>query len=329
MQAGYAMVDLPLGSRTRLIGGARVEACRQVVKTGNPIVGAPADSVGILGGGFGYVTDVLPAANVRFAVTEKVNLRGAYSRTLNRPELREMSGAEYTDYDRDREYTGNTKISEATIDGWDLRCEAFPSADEVLAVSAFLKNIHDPIEYKVDQTALGTDFLRVPINGTQGYVRGVELEARVAMARLGSAFHHFGFSTNVTFTKSEAELAIVSTRGGRVRHPLTGQSPYIVNAGMAYAGHRLSGTLLYNIFGKRLEASGPVDENGNPLMPDVYEQPRHTLDVAGTVRWGAAKLKLSFENLLDAKYRTAQGSQDGEVRDLGRSISLALSMGTS
>lgn len=103
--------------------------------------------------------------------------------------------------------------------------------------------------------------------------------------------------------------------------PMVGQAPYVVNAGVTYAppGGRLSGTVLYNVVGRRIVAAGP-----NPL-PDVYEQPRHGLDVSLRAPVGERlDVKLDGKNLLDAPHELRQGPVIRERYTTGRSVSLGL-----
>ncbi len=43
-------------------------------------------------------TDLLPAVNVTYALSKRTNFRLAYSRTLARPEFREISNFAFADY---------------------------------------------------------------------------------------------------------------------------------------------------------------------------------------------------------------------------------------
>lgn len=322
--ARYGMVELPLSSRLRFIGGVRVEDSDLKVVTKSPLVNGDPE-VGRI-----ERKDTLPAANLRLALSSRINLRGAYSRTLNRPDLRELTSQEYTDYDRDRTFIGNPDLEQAELHSWDLRLEAFPSPEETIAVSAFTKRIDHPIEYQVYQGTGSGELVRQPFNGEKGTIRGLEFETRVGLGRAWSGLDRFGFSGNLSRIDSEVELALVSGREGRVRRPLTGQSPYVANMALHFQSPEgtVSGSAQYNVFGKRLDASGPVDEVGEPIVPDIYEQPRHSLDLTGSCRWGPARLKLSVENILGEEYRTRQGSQDAEVRELGRTVSLTLGYGS-
>ncbi len=322
--ARYALLELPIWSRLRFTGGVRVEDSDLRVTTSSPIVGAEPE-VGRID-----KKDTLPAANFRLAVTDRINLRGAFSRTLNRPDLRELTSQEYTDYDRDRSYIGNPELEQAELESWDLRFEVFPSPEETIAISAFTKSIDRPIEYQVYQGTGGGELVRQPYNGEKGTLDGVEFEARMGLGRVWSGLDRFGMSGNLTLIDSEVEIALVSERKGRVRRKLTGQSDYVANVALQYqsAGGALSGSVQYNVFGERLDAAGPVDELGQPLYPDVFEQPRHLLDLTSSYRLGPARLKLSVENILGEEYEARQGEQVAELRELGRTVSLTLGYGS-
>jgi len=79
-----------------------------------------------------------------------------------------------------------------------------------------------------------------------------------------------------------------------------GQSPYIVNANVSYVGvnNGFESTLSYNVQGKRLVIVG----NGD--IPDVFEQPLHSLNFRAAKRFGLEdKYQLSFNvnNILNSK----------------------------
>ena len=77
-----------------------------------------------------------------------------------------------------------------------------------------------------------------------------------------------------------------------------------------------SATLLYNVVGRRISAAGV-----SPL-PDIYEQPRHMVDLSLRlpVR-GGASVRVDARNLLDARYRFRQGPIVVEQFRVGRTVS--------
>jgi outer membrane receptor protein involved in Fe transport len=139
---------------------------------------------------------------------------------------------------------------------------------------------------------------------------------------------------NLTLASSRVELG--SSVGGLntiqtndVR-PLTGQSPFVVNVGLDYAREQ-SGTrarLVYNVAGRRLAQVGSYE------LPDVYEQPRHQLDLTLGQKLGKhVDLKATAENLLDSPVLFTQG-EDVEDDDanttnrytLGRTFGLGVTV---
>ena len=148
VSALYGMVDLPLGSRLRVIGGARVERSRQQVDTFDPFSTTAETVTAALEN-----TDVLPGVSAVFALSPAANLRAGYSHTVNRPEFRELAPFEFTDVVGGRAVVGNPNLERALIRNLDFRVETFPAPAEVLAVSLFHKHFRDPIERIVQPTA--------------------------------------------------------------------------------------------------------------------------------------------------------------------------------
>jgi hypothetical protein len=75
--------------------------------------------------------------------------------------------------------------------------------------------------------------------------------------------------------------------------------------------------VLYNVVGRR------IAEAGFRPYPDVYEEPRHLLDLSLEVPvMNAVALKLNGKNLLDSRVRFTQGTVDRLSYRAGRVVSL-------
>ena len=324
--AGYAMVDVPLARRLRLITGARVEESEQEVVTGSQVVGADPEVTALT------TTDVLPSANLTVQLHSTTNLRLAYSRTLNRPDLRELSTQEYYDFDKDRRYVGNPELTRALLQNYDVRLEFFPGASEVVAVSGFYKDLEDPIEYAAFVATGSNESTYQPYNIEGGTLLGAEIELRTSLARIAAPLGNFGLNTNLALIDSEAKVGDVG-EGTSTERPLTGQSPYTFNFGVFFSTnarqwepsrYRFDAALLFNTFGERLEAVGVQG------MPDIYEMPRSTLDMTAAFFFGGgARLKASFGNLTNSEVRYEQDGQINELREVGRSFSLSIGYGSA
>jgi outer membrane receptor protein involved in Fe transport len=195
----------------------------------------------------------------------------------------------------------------------------FPRVGELVAVSAFYKKFHDPIEQIIEPTAQ----LRVSYqNAASAKNYGLEFEFRRRLDALSPALEPFSVNANVTFVRSEVQIREgigVQTSSNRA---LQGQSPYVVNVMLGYENLSLgtSANLLYNVFGRR------ISEVGAQGLPDVYEQPRHQIDFnVKQPLTDRVKLKVTAKNLLDHRVLYKQDQMDFRRYVKGRSFSVGFS----
>jgi hypothetical protein len=163
-------------------------------------------------------------------------------------------------------------------------------------------------------------------NADKATLIGVEADVQLSAARFHPALASFSVQGNFAWIDSEVSVSRTGIfQPTNLKRPLEGQAPYVLNLGLFY-GHPSGwdGSVFYNRFGERLTAAG-----GSGL-PDIYEQPRNSLDATFSfpVR-GGARIKLKGTNLLDAEYRFEQ-SANGITRmqraySVGRNLSVGLS----
>src|SRR5690606_37973733 len=91
-------------------------------------------------------SDWLPAAAFTWVQGDSAQLRVGFSRTLARPDFRELSRAPYTDPELDIDTIGNPDLSDTRIRNVDLRWEYYFSETDSLSIGAFDKRFDDPIE---------------------------------------------------------------------------------------------------------------------------------------------------------------------------------------
>ena len=311
--ASYAMVDLPLMKNLRLTTGARLEVSDQNVTTFDPLTAEAEPIEANLD-----TTDVLPSLNLTYRVTDQMNLRLAASRTLTRPDLREMAPFEFTDFIGGRTIFGNPNLERTQIDNYDLRWELFPQLGGVIAISGFYKKFRKPIEQIVQPAAE----VRITYENAKAARNfGIELELRQNLSLIHSHLEHLSVNTNVALVSSEVELPDIGIQTSAQR-ALQGQSPYVVNATLGYDNPdlQISGAVAYHVFGRR------IDEVGNHGIPDVYEQPRSQLDVTLGRRIGSyLRLSFSAKNLLDPDVTFKQGDETYVRYRTGRTFSIGIS----
>lgn len=300
LSAAYASLTLPL-NQWNIAFGARLEyniqtlnsslQGGQAVEVNNPIL-AP-----------------LPFVNIAYNLSEQSLLRVAYSRTLNRPEFRELAPFLFYDFNLDVNFSGNPDLETAFIDNADLRFEYYPSESETFSVGAFYKRFTNPIEQRVSQVADGQQFGY--INADFATNVGVEAEMRKGFAKASSAFlQQLTLVLNASYIYSRVDLGAATVGQDRVR-ALQGQSPYIFNLAAFWSNPKSGWNVnaFYNIFGERIFAVG------DNIFPTIYELPRHSIDltVGKTLRENL-ELKAGVQDLLNFRYRFYQDSdRNGKI----------------
>ena len=308
LSAGFAMADVAVSDKLRLIGGARYESDHLDVNAVSTL-GSPVFTPKLW-------NDLLPSLALNLSLNEKQQVRLSVSRTLARPEYRELSPIKSRDVLNGDDTQGNENLSRTNITNADLRWEWYPADGEVMSVGFFAKKFKLPIErvYRASGSGTRTVFYT---NAESADNYGVELELRKNLAFLGSPFSPFAVFSNLTAIQSTIHLfKDTEASATNLSRRMVGQAPYVINAGITYSsGGASSATLLYNRVGDRIEAAGD-----SPL-PDVVERARSVMDVS--LRFGIFQnlsLRLDAKNLLDSPYNTVQGTATREYYHTGRTF---------
>lgn len=309
--AGFAMADWQLSDRVQVIGGARLESSDPII-TAQPSVGASIVSNPSF-------RDLLPSLALTYRMTDRQALRFSGSRTLARPEYRELAPIQYREVIGFDNVIGNENLVRTLITNMDARWEFYPSAAEVLSLSVFAKEFKNPIE----RVYLGTSGTRViTFQNAQGASNlGVELETRTALGRLTERLNAFTVFTNATVMRSDIQLDATQASVTRDDRPMIGQAPYVVNAGLTWSpgSGTTSATLLFNRVGERITDAGEIP------LPDVKELPRNVVDVSLRFPFVyGLSARFDAKNLLDAPFRVEQGPVTREMYRFGRVYSLGL-----
>ena len=312
--SGYMMLDLPLSAKWQVMTGVRLESSDQEVTTYDPFAATRKEINANL-----QTLDWLPGLNVTYRLTERMNLRLAASRTITRPDFRELAPFEFTDFVGGRTILGNPDLERTQVNNFDFRWEIFPQIGGILAVSAFYKQFQKPIEQIVQPQAE----VRITYeNAESAHNYGLELEARQNLGVLTDALRKFSINTNAALISSHVVLPEDIGIQTSSERPLQGQCPYIVNISVGFEDPNwgISSAVAYNIFGRRLS------EVGNHGAPDVYEQPRGQLDASfsRTVA-NHFKFSVSAKNLLDPYVHYKIGAATYLEDRLGRSFSFGIS----
>lgn len=303
LTAGYVGGSLPFG-KFDLAGGFRLENNIQKVDAlGNNNVSLKVNNT---------VLAPLPFLNLAFNVSDRDLLRVAYSRTLNRPEFRELAPFLFYQFEVDANVVGSPTLKTAFVNNIDFRYEFYPNPGELFSIGTFYKTFKDPIEIYNQITGESPQFFYA--NSPEAYSLGAEIEFRKSLASLGVSkfFRNTSINTNAALIKSEVDVGTTATNQARFR-PLTGQSPYIINIGAYYNDEQtgFSANVAYNVFGKRIFTVGDI------LYPTWFEMPRNILDIQVAKQFSKIyEVKFNIQNLLNANYQFKQdNANDGEIQD--------------
>ena len=281
----FGMFDNKIGGITRLVWGLRVENFQQFLTTRD----VTSKRVNVLTEKW----DFLPSFNLTLSPNNKHNIRLAGSRTVARPEFREIAPFSFYDYELNYSVNGNPDLTRTAVTNADIRYEFYPRGGEAISIGAFYKDFRDPIELRLDPSSVLDRRNYGYSNADKAYSVGAELEIRKGLDFIGEAFSNFNLFSNITYIYSKVTLqgSVTSTR------PLQGQSPYLVNLGLQYNSRQggWSGSALYNRMGQRLALVGNQD------FPDVYERPRDQVDLqlAKKIMKEKGELKLTWSDLLN------------------------------
>lgn len=299
LTAGYLGGSIPVG-KFDISGGVRVENNIQKLKSTTINVD-------------NSVLAPLPFLNIALNITERSLLRAAYSRTLNRPEFRELAPFLFYQFEVDANILGSPLLQTAFINNFDFRYEHYPNPGELISIGAFYKSFKDPIEIYNKITGGNPQFTYQ--NSPEAYTMGVEVEFRKSLAGLGVSkfFRNTSINANAALIKSEVDIGTDPSTLNQARfRPLTGQSPYIVNIGTYYNDDvsGFSANIAYNVFGARIYTVGDLN------YPTWFEMPRNILDVQVAKQFKKKyEIKFNVQNLLNANYQFKQdNTNDSEIQ---------------
>jgi outer membrane receptor protein involved in Fe transport len=333
VHAGYGLARWVATDRLTIEAGVRYEDAEQTVALDQSIFLIPiAGSVSTnLANSY-----FLPGTTITWEAVDDLQLRFAASKTIARPQFRELVEQTYFDPESNRRFRGNPFLEDSTLVNLEARAEYYFGGPRKVSLAGFYKNIDNPIENFLISASgeLLTSFANAP----SASLYGAELDFAYGwdLASWGGFFESKQFLVllNYTFTKSSISVgaADIAPIPGATRQlasqlfdqgaPLVGQSDHLANLsiGIEDLDKVQQASFLFNYASKRVTA------RGGPL-PDVFEDPGLTVDfVARTeVKFGKVPLELSFD------VRNIFGRDNFEYQELnGRRIDInTFRVGTS
>ncbi|CAN5237079.1 TonB-dependent receptor [soil metagenome] len=321
--AGYGKIGWQITPDILLDAGVRYETAKQTVRSIPVFIGQTAATAPTL-----IKNDYwLPAATITWQFRPDMQFRVNASKTIARPQFRELIFQQYFDPDTNRFYFGNPYLKDSKLFNAEARYEWYFAREQRLSVSGFYKKIDNPIESFIGifNGQFATSFANAP----KADLYGAEFETQkyFDLSQWSGAkfFESRRLVTiaNYTYTKSKlkvtasdrtlvfpASLASPATDYFQNGASLTGQSDHLVNLqlGLEDTDKLSQQTLIMSYASKRVTSRG-IRTTG---QPDVYEYPGFNLDFVarqGVDIYGKqVDLKFEARNLTNRKYRETQSN---------------------
>ena len=345
--AGYLQLDTEALDKVRVQLGVRYEDAAQRVQ---PVgVGLTATSLSN-----GYW---LPASTITWNFADDMQLRLHASKTIARPQFRELAPQVYLDFESNRQFVGNPRLVDSELYNLEARYEWFFQRDQRFTLAGFFKRIDNPIETfafpGAGSSSLQTSFSNAP--SAKLYGGEVEAVKYIPLDGLGEVFatKRAVIVANYTYTKSQIDAGtqgvvnpvnvnsplVPANQLFRDGAPLVGQSDHLVNAQFGIEDTEMLSqvTLLVNYASNRVTSRGAVVDGGR--LPDIVEKPGVRFDVVwrqgipiGSGDDKQVELKFEARNLSKTRYQEFQTFENGLRRDintydLGRVFSFGVSVG--
>lgn len=321
--AGYAMTDYSINTQWRITGGIRLEKARVFADIYEYYIkGYAKNDIRRKADGDNFISnpgdiDVfkpLPSFSLIYKYrddeTYNRNLRFNYGRSVAYPSVREITENNVLDFELRSIVAGNSALKPVDVDNIDIRWESYHAKGHSVSASVFFKKFKNHIEL------LNFNESNTWVNAENSYVVGIELEG---VRKIGKRWE---LRANASFVKSETEVILKSVRESNgikdfvpydtLSRPMYGQAPYVLNTIINYNLERQKAgiTLSYNVQGKRLVFAA------TEIAPDVYEMPRHLIDVKMTKSLGEHFVAaITVRDILNQPVRRTFDLKEGEDLD--------------
>jgi hypothetical protein len=222
--------------------------------------------------------DLLPSLNATYSTSEKTKIRLSVSKTLARPEFREVANFAYYDFVRNAQLLGNPNLQKTDIFNSDIKFELYPKLGENISIGFFGKKFFNPIEQVVADGSVPSNLLLTYKNPKEALVYGVEIELRKKLNEWLDLY------SNTSFINSEVQI-------GSVKRQLQGQSNYVVNGGLNLHKNNNTFNISYNRVGDRISAVGFQS------YPDIFENSRDVVDIVLLRKIKNGEIKLAVSDI--------------------------------
>jgi TonB-dependent receptor len=353
--AGYLMGNYRVG-RFTATGGVRIEATTTTSERYQFVNDDSFDNAQteLIEAENSY-TDVLPSLHLVYRLSDRLQLRGAWSNTIGRPDYDELASFQEIEFEEDELdqwvgfiEEGNPELSPLRSMNVDVSLEFYPGPGSIISIGGFYKRIDDPIYTFVQterdfrgsqlESLFGVELQRavrnIPSfgdrnfqefefiqlrNADQGTLSGVEISFAQVFDFLPGALAGFGISSNAAFMQSD-----VTVPGRDDELPLFDQSDVVVNIAPYYQYGPLELRAAYNYQSEFL-----AEVSDDPIE-DEYGDERTTIDLSGRYDLldGRVQINAYVRNLTNEVEREFQALQRRGIfnAETGRTFELGFTI---
>lgn len=331
LNAAYLMASMNFGPLL-MLGGARYEETQfsasgfrvDVIEdeaTGN-------ESITIENTQFSNTySDIMPSLHFRWQLSEKTQLRAAWTHSLVRPTFEQLSPG--LSRENDEAEFGEPLLDPLRSTNFDLGIEHYLGYASILSAFVFQKSIDDFI-YQIDLAeSAGIEGVVEAVtfrNGDTARISGVELAANKQFSELPSVWKGFFVGANLTWTDSKAEIGYFDEGALQSRQvSLPSQSDYSANFTVGWENTAFSVRLAANYKSEYLyEVNSPDD-----ATQDVYVDSHNSLDLL--MRWYVSEnLQIFFQgvNIDDEPFYSYLGDNrfNNQFEDYGPSYRIGVTL---
>ena len=287
----------------------------------------------------------LPTGTVTFQVADGLQLRAHGSKTIARPQFRELIFQPYFDPETSRSFEGNPFLVDSQLTNFEVRGEYYLGRNRSFSLAGFYKEIDNPIEVvsRFNDNFQTQFFLNAP----KAELYGVEVEANYAfdLIDMGGFFSTKQLLVIANYTFSQSDIIIgdgdttIAQNGNVVAanlffvqdRPLTGQSDHLANFQLSLEDtERLQQLTLLVAYGSERVTSRDGRFNGEDVLEDPGVQVdavfRQGFNFLGT----EATLKLEARNIFGRRnqefLRTGDTRLELNTFDIGTTFAGSLAL---
>jgi TonB-dependent receptor len=179
-------------------------------------------------------SNLFPMVHLRYSLSERANLRAAYTQTYARPLFGQLAPNQFFNEDDEEITLGNPNLKPLRATNLDFMLEYYFRNIGVLSGGVFYKDIEDFIFTEAREITEG-DFAgyvqRQPVNGESAIVYGFEVAWQQNLDFLPGILSGLGIYANYSYIYSEAEITGLDERTVR----LPEQVPHVFNGAISFS----------------------------------------------------------------------------------------------